>query len=263
MTRSITSIALASFTLELLSLNSTTPMLNNLIVDGFYPTGSKSIKIKRPTDINSDISLVAGSSLRFELIGLGQSFLQQIIVLRESLNINSQSDDSELILEVLDLKEDLPNGAIAVVVSGMLPLFGIQGFDLQSQESTVDLTNTQSGSGMESANVRFDRTINISGVQLAGDKALETIVKPNIFSQWAKDSDDVFAIATYPNGEQYRGIAKIRNLTMAGNQNEVMRYEFNLQFQRDIERDDSIMSVLTPAKWSNFLLQWDNSVMVW
>ena len=263
MTRPMTSIALASFTLELLSLNSTTPILNNLIVDGFYPTGSKTIKVKRPTNFNTNISLAAGSSLRFELIGVGQSFLQQIIVRRETLNINSQSDDSELILEVLDLKEDLPNGAIAVVVSGMLPLFGIQRFDLQSQESTVDVTNTQSGSGMESANVRFDRTINISGVQLAGDKALETIVKPNIFSQWAKDSDDVFAIATYPNGEQYRGIAKIRNFTMAGNQNEVMRYEFNLQFQKDIERDDSIMSVLTPAKWSNFLLQWGNSVMVW
>lgn len=257
------SIALANFTLELLSLNSTPPTLNNLIVDGSYPTGSRLIKVKRPTNINADISLVAGSSLRFELIGLGQSFLQQIIVLKENLNITSQSDDSELFLEVLDLKENLPNGAIAIVVSGMLPLFGIQGFDLQSQESTVDVTNTQSGSGMESANVRFDRTINISGIQLAGDKALETIVKPNIFSQWAQDSNDVFAIATYPNGEQYRGVAKIRNLTMAGNQNEVMRYEFNLQFQRDIERDDSIVSVLNPTKWSSLFLRWEQSIIAW
>ena len=80
--------------------------------------------------------------------------------------------------------------------------------------------------------VRFDRTVAVSGVTMAGDRALETIVKRIVFDT-AYTNREVYAVATYPNGEKYEGAAKIMGYSSPGNQNEVAKYQFNLQFQGD------------------------------
>jgi hypothetical protein len=69
---------------------------------------------------------------------------------------------------------------------------------------------------------------------LAGDKALETVIKPaGIFSN-SLYGRDIYAVITLPNGERIVGVAKVGGISFPANQNEVMKYSFNLTFQGDL-----------------------------
>ncbi len=226
MTRPTKSIILQNYTLELLMLP-----LNSRVID------RRTITVELPvTENDESVSLTssaantaikAGTSLSFGASGQRR---HQLLILEDAT-----LGTTGVNVKIARTPREIPAGAstyTADFIAGLTPLFGIQGFDLQSQETTVDITNTQSGSGMESTMVRFDRTVAVSGVTMAGDRALETIVKRIVFDT-AFTNREVYAVATYPNGEKYEGAAKIMGYSSPGNQNEVAKYQFNLQFQGD------------------------------
>jgi predicted secreted protein len=235
------------------------PVRITIVTDAIALAGDTLIRVKRPN--TGSISLPAGAAVIFDSIDIGISYTQMVSIV-ENVYIDGNTPEADLFINVAPLTELLPDGAIAVTVNGLLPLFGVQSFDFQSQETSVDVTSSQSGSGMESAMVRFNRSISVSGVQMEGDRTVETLLKPRVFSQWGDDKE-LYAIATYPDGSKYEGPAKVLNFNMAGNQNEVMRYEFTLQFQRDIQRKSSILPFANITGWGGLDLGWGGAVLVW
>jgi hypothetical protein len=65
---------------------------------------------------------------------------------------------------------------------------------------------------------------------LSGDEALEKIVKPAAGLKSISNGKEVYAIATFPDGERIEGVAVINNLNLPTNQNEVKKYSFTLTF---------------------------------
>jgi hypothetical protein len=120
--------------------------------------------------------------------------------------------------------------SVAPLISGLFPVFGIQEFNYQTQPQEVDTTNLQSGSGMESALVRSDRTYDVSGIAIPGDQALFNIVK-KVAEDDAFFGREVYFVCTTPDGEVKRAAAKVKNYSESGNQNEVRKYSFQLQAQ--------------------------------
>jgi predicted secreted protein len=251
---------LSTYTLEIGDIADTqNPDNVTIVTDAIALAGDTLVRVKRPN--TGSISLPAGAAVIFDSIDIGISYTQMVSIV-ENVYIDGNTPEADLFIKVAPLTELLPDGAIAVTVNGLLPLFGVQSFDIQSQETTVDVTNSQSGSGMESAIVRFNRNISVSGVQMEGDRTVETLLKPRVFSQWGDDKE-LYAIATYPDGSKYEGPAKVLNFNMAGNQNEVMRYEFTLQFQRDTQRKTSLLPWLTLAGWGELDLSWGDALIYW
>jgi len=125
----------------------------------------------------------------------------------------------------------ITKGNAARFLTGLIPLCGVNQIDLANQETQVDTTNLQSGSGTEYALVRVARSYTINGIALAGDECLETVVKPIAAFNSELLGREVYAVATFPDGERLAGAAKITAFNMPANQNEVKKYSFNLTFQ--------------------------------
>ena len=146
-------------------------------------------------------------------------------------------------IEVQGLDKDIPANSTLVypiigqsvndgiTTTGLYPLAGITQIDLANQETQVDTTNFQSGSGTEMALIRVARSYTISGIALAGDEVLENIIKPVAGFKGFMFNREIYAVAMFPDGERLRGVAKITAFNMPANQNEVKKYSFNLTFQ--------------------------------
>lgn len=146
-------------------------------------------------------------------------------------------------IEIQGLDKDIPAGSTLVypiigesvndgiTTTGLYPLAGITQIDLANQETQVDTTNFQSGSGTEMALIRVARSYTISGIALAGDEVLENIIKPVAGFKGFMFNREIYAVAMFPDGERLRGVAKITAFNMPANQNEVKKYSFNLTFQ--------------------------------
>lgn len=146
-------------------------------------------------------------------------------------------------IEIQGLDKDIPSGSTLVypiigesendgiTTTGLYPLAGITQIDLANQETQVDTTNFQSGSGTEMALIRVARSYTISGIALAGDEVLENIIKPVAGFKGFMFNREIYAVAMFPDGERLRGVAKITAFNMPANQNEVKKYSFNLTFQ--------------------------------
>ena len=236
MTRPTKSIILQNYTLEMMMLPLNSRAISKVIISTDGASENAETLPLTATGVNpanTSFTIKAGTSLSF-----GEANRRhQVLFVQDVVFVDGTPDTITTSPKIARLMRDLPASTAEFILpaagsSGMTPLFGIQGFDLQSQETTVDTTNTQSGSGMESTMVRFDRTIAITGVTMQGDRALETIVKRIVFDT-AYTNREVYAVATYPNGEKYEGAAKIMGYSSPGNQNEVAKYQFNLQFQGD------------------------------
>ena len=229
MTRPTKSIILQNYTLELLMLplgsRDLTSFQRTITLTTPVTENDDSVEI---TSSAASTVISAGTSLSFGATG----YRRHQILFVENVTAGTSAVAAKVARTQLEIPTVSGVTYTANFLSGLTPLFGIQGFDLQSQETTVDTTNTQSGSGMESTMVRFDRTIAVTGVTMQGDRALETIVKRIVFDT-AYTNREVYAVATYPNGEKYEGAAKIMGYSSPGNQNEVAKYQFNLQFQGD------------------------------
>jgi len=146
---------------------------------------------------------------------------------------NLVSGDSASVPSVITASSStsITSGNAARFLTGLIPLCGINQIDLANQETQVDTTNLQSGSGTEYALVRVARSYTINGIALAGDECLETIVKPVAAFNSEFLGREVYAVATFPDGERLAGTAKITAFNMPANQNEVKKYSFNLTFQ--------------------------------
>ena len=177
-------------------------------------------------------SLKAGNVLSFK--AAGQAFRTQVVILEDkSIATTATSVNIAPLSRRISINGD--NGATAAAtasfIPGLLPLTGIQTLDLNNQETQVDTTHFLSGSGTETALVRVNRNYSVSGVALAADEALETVIKPvgalagNLFNR------EIYAAATFSDGERLEGVAKIYALNFPANQNEVKKYSFTLAFQ--------------------------------
>lgn len=177
-----------------------------------------------------DIELKAGTCLSFGDPNFGYipAHRKQAILVNDTIinNIPIQ-------VEVYPLLHNINQQDIAEVVEGVMPLNGVQAIDLSSQETQVETTDFRTKRGVKNTFVRQVKSCSITGIALTGDEALETIIKPvGIFSNLLYGRD-IYAAVTMPDGERFAGIAKISNLSLPANQNEVKRFSFSLLFQGD------------------------------
>ncbi|AXK90440.1 hypothetical protein CrV_gp028 [Cylindrospermopsis raciborskii virus RM-2018a] len=190
--------------------------------------GATSISITASTATN----LKAGNVLSFK--ATGQAFRTQVVILEDkSIATTATSVNIAPLSRRISISGDnsATAAATASFIPGLLPLTGIQTLDLNNQETQVDTTHFLSGAGTETALVRVNRNYSVSGVALAADEALETVIKPvgalagNLFNR------EIYAAATFSDGERLEGVAKIYALNFPANQNEVKKYSFTLAFQ--------------------------------
>lgn len=174
----------------------------------------------------SAITLRAGNVLSFR--AGSEAYRTQVVVLSDHSNI---SGNTTATVTIAPLSRDITNGATASFVNGLLPLTGIQTLDLNNQETQVDTTSFLSGPGTETALVRVNRNYSVSGVALAADEALESVIKPVGAFQGNMFNREIYAAATFSDGERIEGVAKVYALNFPANQNEVKKYSFTLAFQ--------------------------------
>lgn len=172
----------------------------------------------------SAITLRAGNVLSFR--AGSEAYRTQVVVLSDHSNISSNTT-----VTIAPLSRAITSGATASFVNGLLPLTGIQTLDLNNQETQVDTTSFLSGPGTETALVRVNRNYSVSGVALAADEALESVIKPVGAFQGNMFNREIYAAATFSDGERIEGVAKIYALNFPANQNEVKKYSFTLAFQ--------------------------------
>lgn len=159
----------------------------------------------------------------------GESIRTRIQVLAaEDKNIVHGSTATDL--KVVGLDRTIAANSTAILIEGLLPLSGIQTLDLSNQETQVDTTSFQSGSGTEMAMIRVARAYSVSGIALAGDEALERVIKPVAGFQGEFFGREIYAVATFPDGERLAGAAKVTAFNFPANQNEVKKYSFTLTF---------------------------------
>lgn len=172
----------------------------------------------------SAITLRAGNVLSFR--AGSEAYRTQVVVLSDHSNISGNTT-----VTIAPLSRAITSGATASFVNGLLPLTGIQTLDLNNQETQVDTTSFLSGPGTETALVRVNRNYSVSGVALAADEALESVIKPVGAFQGNMFNREIYAAATFSDGERIEGVAKVYALNFPANQNEVKKYSFTLAFQ--------------------------------
>jgi hypothetical protein len=202
------------------------------------PVGASTLTVRANTNTGGTITgntvIKAGTALSFSSDAPTQipslvfaKIRQQAIV----LNDVTLTDSSTSSITISPLSRPIQAGAIADFIVGLIPLSGIQTMDMANQETMVDTTHFGSGAGTETAIVRTAKSFSISGVALAGDEGLETIVKRVGAFDGYLFGREVFAVATMPDGERFEGFAKITALNFPANQNEVKKYSFTLTYQ--------------------------------
>lgn len=181
--------------------------------------GSETIELT----IDTDDDIEAGTSLSFKASG---GTTRSHVLITEDVSLTTTATEAKCEPLIAAVEAD----ATADFISGLVPLFGLQNYSFQTSPQEVDTTNSQSGYGQESALVRSDKTIDIDGIQVPGDKALYDVIKA-VAMEGGNFGREVYAVFTYPDGEILRGAAKIKQYSEPGNQNEVKKYAFQLQFQ--------------------------------
>lgn len=199
--------------------------------------GSSTINIRANTStggvITGDTIIKGGTALSFSFDTPFQSpvlakIRQQVIILNDITLTNSSVLSN---VAVSPLTRSIQANSVADFIVGLVPLCGIQTMDMSNQETMVDTTHFGSGAGSEMALIRAAKSFSISGVALAGDEALETVVKPLGAFNGHLFGREAFAVATMPDGERFEGFAKITALNFPANQNEVKKYSFTLTYQ--------------------------------
>ena len=164
---------LQDYSLEVLLLPLNTLGVSNRITSsvtisaGVAAVGASTISLTPA----SAITLRAGNVLSFR--AGSEAYRTQVVVLSDHSNISAATN-----VTIAPLSRAITSGATASFVNGLLPLTGIQTLDLNNQETQVDTTSFLSGPGTETALVRVNRNYSVSGIALAADEALETVIKP-------------------------------------------------------------------------------------
>ncbi|MEH1786892.1 MAG: hypothetical protein V7L23_15265 [Nostoc sp.] len=169
----------------------------------------------------------AGESLSFA--GANPPYRQQVLIVEDTVIDNV----TPTTLPIAPSKFVIGVGAIARLVVGILPLFGVQDFALQSNTTAVDITNVLSGTGTESKPIRNARTYQVSGKEFrstaAGDPALQLI--KSVDRNASVFARELYLVSIYPDGETIEGAAVIENFNQAGNYNNVKEYSFTVTLQ--------------------------------
>lgn len=224
MPRPFADIILQDYTLDLtmLPLNSRAVTQVTITVTEPGVIGAQSITVSS----SANITIKAGTSISVAAPATPTERQQILFVEDASITATPAAFD------IAPLKKAIADNSVGTIPSGLTPLFGIQTMDVATQETQVDTTNFQSGSGTEMAIIRNSRTLNISGIVKAGDLAYTNIIQ-KVTLDSAFLNREIYAVATFPDGEKFEGATKVMGLNMPANQNEVKKYSFNLTFLGD------------------------------
>jgi hypothetical protein len=224
----------------------TTTMENYTAGVLLLPAGSRQI-VARTLTITADIAvsdkvmsvtssvvgteLKAGSSL--SIVDPASPASRKHVLITEDVSVGTSPTD----VSISASKYAIGDGSTARMVVGLIPLFGIQEFPFQGQTTTVDTTNTLSGTGTEKKAVRADRTIQYSGVETkyataeGGDKGLQLLKETQRTSQLF--GRELYFFAVYPDGQVIEAAIIVTDLNEPGSYNEVKKYSFTAHLQGD------------------------------
>jgi hypothetical protein len=133
-------------------------------------------------------------------------------------------------LPIFPLRTAIAANSTASMVTGLIPIFGLQEFGLQGQSTTVDITGTDSGSATEILRIRDGREFSINIIERFADVGLGTVIKPLLFNPAFADRE-MWMELVFPNGECHKGATMLQNPSKPGNQNEVARISFTATIQ--------------------------------
>jgi len=172
--------------------------------------------------------LKAGTALSFFKTG---ELSRTYVLVSEDVTVETTATD----IPIFSSKYAIATGSTARIVDDLLPMYGIQEFPLAAQTTTVDTTNTLSGTGTEKKAIRSDRTIQFSGVEnhyalpVGGDPALQLLKETQriggLFGR------ELYFYAVYPDGEVIEAAILVTDYSQPGSYNEVKKYSFTAHLQ--------------------------------
>lgn len=172
--------------------------------------------------------LKAGTALSFFKTG---ELSRTYVLVSEDVTVETTATD----IPIFSSKYAIATGSTARIIDDLLPMYGIQEFPLAAQTTTVDTTNTLSGTGTEKKAIRSDRTIQFSGVEnhyalpVGGDPALQLLKETQriggLFGR------ELYFYAVYPDGEVIEAAILVTDYNQPGSYNEVKKYSFTAHLQ--------------------------------
>jgi hypothetical protein len=172
--------------------------------------------------------LKAGTALSFFKAG---ELSRTYVLVSEDVTVATTATN----IPIFSSKYAIATDSTARIVDDLLPMYGIQEFPLAAQTTTVDTTNTLSGTGTEKKAIRSDRTIQFSGVEnryaptVGGDPALQLLKETQriggLFGR------ELYFYAVYPDGEVIEAAILVTDYNQPGSYNEVKKYSFTAHLQ--------------------------------
>ena len=172
--------------------------------------------------------LKAGTALSFFKAG---ELSRTYVLVSEDVTVATTATN----IPIFSSKYVITTDSTARIVDDLLPMYGIQEFPLAAQTTTVDTTNTLSGTGTEKKAIRSDRTIQFSGVEnryaptVGGDPALQLLKESQrvdgLFGR------ELYFYAVYPDGEVIEAAILVTDYNQPGSYNEVKKYSFTAHLQ--------------------------------
>lgn len=207
----------------LLPQGSRTVTANTITISTAVAVGDPQIVV---LSSSPNTTIYAGESLSFVSSAFGR---QQVLIVQDTVIDNI----TPTTVPISPSKFSIAVGATSRLVLGLLPLFGIQDFALQSNTTSVDITNVLSGTGTESKPIRNARTYQMSGKEFRGatngDQALNLI--KSVDRNSGMFGSELYFFGTYPDGEIIEGASVIENFNQSGNYNNVKEYSFTITVQ--------------------------------
>lgn len=168
----------------------------------------------------------AGTALVFTPASPSGVTARSFVIVAATTTLNTTASA----LPIFPARSAIVANSTASLVTGLIPIFGLQEFGLQGQSTTVDITGTDSGSATEVIRIRDAREFSINIVERNADVGLGTVVKPLLFNPAFADRE-MWMELVMPQGEAHRGAAMLQNPSKPGNQNEVGRISFTATIQ--------------------------------
>ena len=172
--------------------------------------------------------LKAGTALSFFKTG---ELSRTYVLVSEDVTVATTATN----IPIFSSKYAIATDSTARIVDSLLPMYGIQEFPLAAQTTTVDTTNTLSGTGTEKKAIRSDRSIQFSGVEncyaptVGGDPALQLLKETQriggLFGR------ELYFYAVYPDGEVIEAAILVTDYNQPGSYNEVKKYSFTAHLQ--------------------------------
>lgn len=230
MPRSVGETQLKNTTLEVMLL----PRGSRTVTEAVITAGAAANAGDTTLSLSGDAAgrqIRSGTSLSFGPVTMSNGSRRKQALIIDDATLGTTPSN----INCAPLIDNITNGDTAKFVLGLVPVFGVQEFSFAASDQTVDTTDTQSGAGTESAVIRSGLEFTINCIERISDYGLTGIIK-QVGLNFGLKGREVYAVLTYPDGEIHRGAAKVMNYSQPGNQNEVKRGNFTLQFQGESYR---------------------------